>query len=281
MVPHYLDPVDRLRWGFLGCGNLAQALIRGAIENNSLSPQNVTVFNRTLAKASKFSSQTGVGVAHDVREIFQTSDIVVFAMKPQDFPEALQDAQGFIKPSHTILSLAAGVKTQSLKKALSTDAVVRVMANLPAQIGCGTFGVFYVNVNPTVRQEIEGVLSSIGMVVRVSSDTQVDLITAGSSSGVGFIFSIMSEFETWFQKKGLSRQQAKEVVMHTFMGAAQFAMVSQEPLEVLRDRVKSKKGTTEAGLKAMQKSRVGAGLRSSLDKAFKRANELSKQFKTK
>jgi pyrroline-5-carboxylate reductase len=189
-----------------------------------------------------------------------------------------------------VISLAAGVRTESLRKFFpQTKAVVRIMANTPAKVQAGVFGVF-ISLNKSVKiQEkrslelnLETLLRPLGQVMYLKSEDHLDLVTAASASGVGFIFEFMNQFENWLIKNGFSSKDARTLVIGTFLGASKLAGVtSQKSFVELREAVTSKKGTTLAGLNYFRKSNLGKTLSGGLTAAFRRAQELAQNFKEK
>jgi pyrroline-5-carboxylate reductase len=268
-------------WGFIGCGNLSQAIILGALKEKLFKPKSVFVSNRTASKSKIFSKKTKVQVAPSNKDLIQKCNIIFVGTKPFDIIEVLTElGQSQIK-NKIIVSLAAGVESFVLKKYCSqARSVIRVMANTPVSIQSGFFGVLPVKSQASDLRMILNFLNHLGGSIIVKNDSEINTITAGSASGVGFIFSFMEEFEKWFRKRGLDSKQSRSATVLTFLGASELAKNHLEsPLSELRDRVTSKKGTTYEGLKALQRNRVGPGLRSGLDASFKRANELAKSLR--
>ncbi len=266
--------------GFLGCGNLAQALVLGSISKKLFSPQQVLISTRTSATSQKFSKQTGVIVAKNNRELILASEIIFIGIKPLEIIPALKELSKENLENKIIVSLAAGVNEKILRKYLGkAQSVYRVMANLSATIQSGIFGIYEVKSNPKDKKIITDFFSNLGEVIFVKKDEEINIVTAGSASGIGFVFSFMEEFQNWFERKGLSESAARKLAVETFFGASKLAKFKTEiPLSKLRESVTSKKGTTQAGLDVFKKGKVHAGLKSGLDAAFKRGQIIAKDL---
>jgi pyrroline-5-carboxylate reductase len=266
--------------GFLGCGHLAQALVLGSIEKKLFAPSQVLISTRTSTTSQKFSKATGVVVAKNNRELILSSEIIFIGIKPFEILPALKELSKENLENKIIISLAAGVGEKVLKKYLGkAQSIYRVMANLGATVQTGVFGIYEVKPNLKDKKIITDFFSSLGEVVFVKKDDEINIITAGSASGIGFVFSFMEEFQNWFEKKGLDRSSARKLTVETFLGASKLAKFSSDmSLSKLRESVTSKKGTTQAGLDAFKKLKVQASLRSGLESAFKRAQLIAKDL---
>ena len=269
------------KWGFIGCGSLSQALINGALKKKLIKPHSIFITNRTLSKSKSFSQKTKVKIAKDNQFLIENSDIIFIGTKPNDIIQILEQLKASEIKNKIVISLAEGVEGATLKKFCNkARAIIRVMANTPVTIQEGFFGVLCVKSNRSDKKKVLGFLANMGHPVLVKNDFQINVITAGVASGGGFVFSFMEEYEKWFRKKGLSPAQSREATVLTFLGTAALAKSeAKTSLADLRMKVTSKKGTTFAGLKALQQRRVGAGLKSGLDAAFKRSGEIAKSLR--
>jgi pyrroline-5-carboxylate reductase len=270
-------------WGFIGCGNLAQAIIRGALKTGALSSLQVLATNRTVGKLKKFKDETHINTCESNEELLQKSDVIVLATKPQDIGVVLDEISSLITDQHLIVSLAAGVPADMLERRLNkARAVFRVMANTPAMIQKGLFGVYMIKGDSGDSQEISNPFEKIGVVIPLKNDKEINAMTAGAASGTGFVLQFMEDFEKWFMKKGFSRVQAREAAVETFLGTASLAHQRQDQsLQELREGVTSKKGTTLAGLMSMKKAKVSAGIQKGLDAAYERSLGIAKDLRPK
>jgi pyrroline-5-carboxylate reductase len=268
--------------GFIGCGNLAQAIIQGLIDKKIISPSQIYVTNRTPSKVAAFCKKNKINFLTQKEDLLKTCEIIFLATKPQDILEALMAIKPSIKNHHYFVSLAAGVDGSLLKKYLNkTSGIVRIMANTPAKIQKGLFGLYIVkNKNKSLTNFILKAFSKMGIVIELKNDNQVDVITAGAASGTGFVFELLRIFQVWFLKQGLIENSSREAALNTFLGTALLAQeMKNESFETLCKAVTSKKGTTLAGLKSMKKLKVQEAMSKSLSQSKKRAVEISKSLR--
>jgi pyrroline-5-carboxylate reductase len=219
-------------------------------------------------------------VAKNNKELISASEIIFIGIKPFEIVPVLKELSIENLENKIIISLAAGVGEKILKKYLgNAQSVYRVMANLSATIQSGIYGIFEVKPNSRDKKIIEDFFSSLGEVVFVKKDEEINVITAGSASGIGFVFSFMEEFQSWFEKKGFSRSAARKLTVETFLGASKLAKFQKDiNLSSLRELVTSKKGTTQAGLDVFKKLKLQPSLRSGLEASFKRGEQIAKDL---
>ena len=268
------------KWGFIGCGNLAQAIIEGAVGLRSLDPQDVSAFDLDSKKLSEFCKRLGISPASSVENIFSRSEVIVLGTKPQDIQSILEKLSSVSAEDRAVVSLAAGVSDKILLKHLGGfKSITRVMANTPALVQKGIFGIFFVKTDAENKSEILRIFESLGEVIVVNKNAHIDALTSASASGVGFVLSFMEEYEKWLAKKSFSRTDSRKVATSVFLGTAFLAQKRTEAsLGELRYAVTSKKGTTLAGLNAMRKAKVPTGLKAGLDAGLRRAVEISKDL---
>ncbi len=275
-------------WGFIGCGNLSQAIISGALQKKTLLHRQIIATNRSQPKILKFSKKHKFINSKSNSDLISKSSVVILGVKPQDLEPVLMEMSKLQNYSSSatfpvVISLAAGVKMSRLREFFPNNpAVIRVMANLPAQVFQGVFGI-YLDFHPKlsaaarlkVRKEVLAVFSSLGLVVEVHSDAEVNVITAAAASGVGFVFEFIRIFESWIQGQGLETGDAKSIAIQTFFGASLMALQNQDvSLEYQRDAVTSKKGTTFAGLKSLSENNLEKILKLALQASQSRAESL-------
>ncbi|MBK9294294.1 MAG: pyrroline-5-carboxylate reductase [Oligoflexia bacterium] len=266
-----------MKLGFIGCGNLAQAIISGLILKKTIKPQNIFARSRNLNNIKKFSQKNKIKICKTNQEVALNADIIFLATKPQDLAAALKEVKQ-LSAKKIIISLAAGVKVESIKKNFKSNPVARVMATLSAKIQSGVYGIYFFNCSQRDKKIIIKLFSSIGTPIVCKNQGQIDAITAGSASGVGFVFELMRLFQSWFIKNGFTLHHARLMAVETFLGAAKMAKHEKRQLEGLRNAVTSKKGTTLAGLKSMKNSKIDKKITKALTDSKSRAKELSKNF---
>lgn len=263
--------------GFLGAGNMAQALIEGWLTRDLIKPGEILVSNRTPGKLQRLSNQFGVRTCGTNEGLVEDANVVVLAVKPQDLEAAVEPIASSFNADQIVVSLAAGIQLRRLKGLLpQCRNLVRVMANTPARIMRGTFG--YCTSAPNVRVDrwMERMFHPLGFTIKLEEGDQFEAFSVATSAGVGFIYELMIYWQEWLEERGLDASDSQNLTMHTFAGAAELALKSLPlTLEELQSKVVSKKGITAAGLDSLRELEIERLLRYSFEKSALRDRELS------
>ena len=268
---------QKMRLAFIGGGNMASAILGGLIREG-LAPKQVVVIEPFAETAAKLQQALGVDVQAVASAVLADADLVVWAVKPQVFKEAALPVAAFTKKA-LHLSVAAGIRSESIARWLQTDRVVRSMPNTPALVGQGITGLFArAGVSALDKQWVEKVLQSTGEWLWVHEESDLDGVTALSGSGPAYVFYFLEAMTEAGVQMGFSQEQAYHLAKATFGGATHLARQSTEPPEVLRQRVTSKGGTTSAALTSMANDHVKEAFVKAMLAAQKRAGELGDEF---
>ncbi len=264
--------------GFIGLGNLAQAMIKSLIESKVVSPSQIYGSNRTPGKLQKATETWGIQAFQTNEEVVDAVDIVVIAVKPQDYASAVDPIASAFHDKQIVVSLAAGVTMRTLKKKLPNCRIVRAVPNLPAVIHRGVIG-FLCEANDAGLETVaEDLLKPLGEVIQVKDEDELETVLVSCSGGTGFVFELMTYFQEWITEHGFDEKVARGMVVETFLGAALLASESpDQSLEEIQNRVASKKGITAAGLDSMREWEIERALRYAFEKAALRNQELAKQ----
>jgi pyrroline-5-carboxylate reductase len=265
------------RIAFIGGGNMAGAIIGGLIRQGMAAGQ-IEVVEPFEAARERLASQFALAPQPAAGPALQGVDLVVWAVKPQTFKEAAAQAQPYLAGA-LHLSVAAGIRSDSIAAWLQSERIVRSMPNTPALVGKGMTALF---ARPAVsaedRLEIQRVVATTGEFLWVDEEQQLDAVTALSGSGPAYVFFFLEAMSQAGTEMGLSREQAYQLAVGTFLGASELAKASQDPPQLLRERVTSKGGTTYAAITAMEQDQVQALFVKALHAAHQRARELGDEF---
>ncbi len=262
---------------FIGGGNMASALI-GGLRRQGLPADRIHVVEPFAPTRQQLSMDHGVQAQAAPDATLSQAQLVVWAVKPQVFKEAAEPAAPFTR-SALHLSVAAGILTDSIATWLHTERVVRAMPNTPALIGQGQTGLYArAGVSPQDRLVIEQVMSGTGQHLWVTQESLLDAVTAISGSGPAYVFYFIEAMSRAAEHMGLTPEQARQLSIGTFCGAAELARRSTDSPAILRERVTSKGGTTYAALTAMQTSGVAEQFEAAMEAARLRAAELGQAF---
>ena len=262
---------------FIGGGNMASAIIGGLIRQG-LQASQIMVVEPFADTAAKLQQDFGITALPMADASLAQADLVVWAVKPQVFSEAatpvMPHTQGALH-----LSVAAGIRTDSICRWVGTERVVRCMPNTPALVGQGITGLFACpSVTATDKALIEQVISTTGQFLWVQQESQLDAVTALSGSGPAYVFYFLEAMTQAGVGMGLSNEQAYQLAVATFSGASSLAAASSESPQVLRQRVTSKGGTTYAAITSLDESGVKASFVQAMQAAEVRARELGDEF---
>ena len=261
---------------FIGGGNMANAIIGGLRKQDSNCP--ILVVEPFETARAKLQHDFNIVALPNAGPELSQAALVVWAVKPQSFQEAAQQAC-----AHTAqavhLSVAAGIRSDSICQWLGTQCVIRCMPNTPALIGKGITGLYARDaVSAAQRDWATRVIATTGACVWLDQEDQLDAVTALSGSGPAYMFFFMEAMTAAGVEMGLTQAQAYELSVATFIGAGELARASSEPPEVLRQRVTSKGGTTFAAISSMEDSGIKERFMVALHAARTRAQELGAAF---
>ena len=270
-------PATAGRVAFIGGGNMASAIIGGLIDKG-LAPGSIHVVEPFEAARAQLASRLGVGASAAADEKLADCQAVVWAVKPQTFREAAQPVAPFTRGA-LHLSVAAGIRAVDVAGWLGTARVARAMPNTPALVGKGMTGLY---AGPAVsaadRLQVEALLEPTGKLLWLERETQLDAVTALSGSGPAYVFYFLECMVKAGIEMGLSEQQARHLAVTTFSGASALADSSNDTLDVMRERVTSKGGTTHAAISSLDQDGVQPAFIRALWAAQRRAGELGDEF---
>ncbi|MFD0667893.1 pyrroline-5-carboxylate reductase [Ramlibacter sp. MAHUQ-53] len=262
---------------FIGGGNMASAIIGGLIQQG-LPASAIEVVEPFEPTRQRLKDLFGIEARAEAGPALQRAGLVVWAVKPQTFKEAAAQVRPHLAQA-LHLSVAAGIRSDSIAAWLGTERIVRSMPNTPALVGQGMTALFArTAVTADDRSLVERVIGTTGEYLWVDGEAKLDAVTALSGSGPAYVFLFLEAMIQAGAEMGLDRDQAKRLAIATFAGASTLARDSQEPPEVLRERVTSKGGTTYAALTSMQADQVPQAFIKAMHAACRRATELGNEF---
>lgn len=265
---------------FIGAGNMAEALISGIVVNNLLSPKEIWATNQSdKEKLINLKNRYHINISYDNEELFNGTEIVVLAMKPKDVIEAMHRIKDFLKEDMVIVSLLAGVSMESLEfLAQKNLGIIRAMPNTSAAIGKSATALAandYVSSNQ--KNLIKQIFDTVGMTIFVK-EKQLDAITGLSGSGPAYIYYFVEAAEKIAADLGLEEDLSKKLIIQTLKGAAEMLEKSGKEASQLRREVTSPNGTTEAGLKVLEKNQVQEAFKECIKEATERSITLGQQL---
>jgi pyrroline-5-carboxylate reductase len=264
--------------GFVGSGNMAEALIKGIVAAKINSPERIHVSDVRAERLTQMAGTYGVTCYEDNAALVQQAETVVLSVKPQKMDEALASVREAVTAEKLIISIAAGIRVAKIAAALGDVAIVRVMPNTPALIGAGA-SALYANEKAGPRLDTAlAIFAAVGKAVVVEDEGLIDAVTAVSGSGPAYFFLLMEAMTQAGVKLGLPEDVANDLVLQTAKGAGLLAVEADKGGEspaLLRRKVTSPGGTTEAALKVFGARGFEGFVAEALTAARDRSRELS------
>jgi len=267
---------------FIGGGNMAAALANGLA--GKLCPASAIHVLEINPAAHAAWIERGMTVSDEPDERLSRARVWVYAVKPQNMREAVQATRPWLRPDVLVLSIAAGIASDSLAQWLGGperpwQRLVRCMPNTPALVGAGASGLAALpGATQGDRELATRLLQSVGTVVWVDDDAGLDMVTGLSGSGPAYVFLFLEALMQGGRDLGLDAAQSRELAVATLAGAARLAAESPEPPDVLRQRVTSKGGTTAAALEVLEQGDFRGLVGRAMAAATRRAAELGREF---
>jgi pyrroline-5-carboxylate reductase len=275
--PNKEKDVDTI--GFVGGGNMAEALIKGITAAKLYSPENVFVSDIRPERLELLANKYGITTDENNAGLAEKVQTLVLSIKPQNMADALESIKNTIGSETLVISIAAGIKVEKIGAALGDMAIVRVMPNTPALIGEGASALYANERAKSMLDKAVSIFSSAGKAVIVDDEDLIDAVTAVSGSGPAYYFLLMEEMVKAGIKLGLPETVAKDLVLQTAKGAGLLATEAdkkgESPAE-LRRKVTSPGGTTEAALKVFADGKISELISTAITRARDRGRELSK-----
>lgn len=260
--------------GFLGYGNMGAAIAEGLISHKIVEKGSVLAFDPSPERVDA-AARAGLKVAGSPASLASGSDALILAVKPQVMGDALDEIKPHLRPETLVISIAAGISIAYIQKRLAADtAVIRVMPNTPYLVQAGAAGIAAsAQCSDAQIFLAREVFASTG-IAELVDESAMDAITALSGSGPAYFFLLVECLVEAAVAQGLDREMAERLAGQTLLGAGKLLAETGEPAAVLRQRVTSPGGTTEAALNAFREQKLEAVVASAVKAAVDRSQEL-------
>ncbi|HMH48679.1 MAG TPA: pyrroline-5-carboxylate reductase [Candidatus Acidoferrum sp.] len=261
--------------GFIGGGNMGEALIKGLIAANLVPAAAVYASDVRIERLRALDQQYGVQLCEDNAELVRQVDIVILAVKPQIMAPVVRHIASAVTRKKLLISIAAGVSTATIRAALGKDArLIRVMPNTPALVLEGATAIAKADgLEPGDLDTAGEIFSAVGRVVTLDEEL-MDAVTGLSGSGPAYVALVVESLADGGVKMGLDRLTAMTLATQTVLGAARLMLETGMHPGALKDMVSSPGGTTIAGIAALEEG----GLRHNLIRAVERATQRSREL---
>lgn len=263
--------------GFIGAGNMAEAMIRGIIRNEVIKPDQIIASDISVERKDHLSKAFGIGIAKNNTLLVDQSTVIFLAVKPQVVPAVLKDIGPNMGGEKLLISIAAGVPIQTLTNGLPKGPrIIRTMPNTPATVMEGAMAIACDSpARPEDLETVETLFRPIGQTVRVE-EKLIDAVTGLSGSGPAYVFMILEALADGGVKMGLPRDVAETLAAQTLLGSAKLFLETRTNPGQLKCMVTSPGGTTISGIHELEKGGLRASLMNAVEAATKRSTELGK-----
>ena len=266
--------------GFIGSGNMGEALISGLVLSKAAKPENIICSDIAEDLLEEIQTKYKVSTTTDNIEVAKKSEIVIYATKPQILGSVLKETAPALDQSKLIISIAAGVPLAAIAVGLQKELrLIRVMPNICAfvresatAIAAGEYA---------SKEDVaiaRAIFDSVGKTVFIQENVLMDAFTGLSGSGPAYIFTIVDAMADAGVKMGLSRKDSLFLSTQTILGSAKLLLESKEHPGQLKDRVASPGGTAIAGIHTLEQGGLRTTLMNAVESASKRSKELGEMM---
>ncbi len=264
---------------FIGAGSMAEAIVSGIINKEFMKSEQIWVTNKdNQARLDEMKEKYGISISQDKKEVLSEANIIVLSTKPHDIKSAIKSLLPYLTKDQLIMSVVAGISTTQITQLTNQNTpVIRAMPNTSASIGYSATAISQGEFATTNDLQIAKQLFEAIGTVNVVEEKDMHIVTAISGSGPAYLYYLTEAMEEAAIQEGLDAKTAKELITQTIIGAGNMLKTSELPVNVLRENVTSPQGTTEAGLKALEKNNFKEALIACVESATNRSKELGKK----
>ncbi|MCQ2513813.1 MAG: pyrroline-5-carboxylate reductase [Ruminococcus sp.] len=262
--------------GFIGAGNMATAIIKGLMAQNNGKADFINVFDLSTEKCNVMK-ELGANVFSSGSEVAKESDIIVLAVKPQNYPEVLEALKPYVDESKTFVSIAAGISISFVQNGLGCKCpVMRVMPNTPLLLKKGASALCpSENLNEENKKIIYDMFAGSGACEYITEEHMNEIISVNGSSPA-YIYLFAKAMADYAEQCGISYDKAMNLICATLEGSAAMLRESGDSADVLIEKVSSKGGTTIAALDKLKEHNFYQAVQDAMSACTKRAEELGK-----
>jgi pyrroline-5-carboxylate reductase len=267
--------------GFIGGGNMAEALLKGLLASSSIGPKDILVSDLFSERLEYLKKEYKVKTTDNNRKLVQKSDILILAVKPQAVKKVLESFSDLVDSNKIIISVAAGISVNFIEDALGSErkkniSIIRTMPNTPALVQEGVTAIC--GGEHSTKRDLKVahyIFKAIGETVDIE-EIHMDAVTGLSGSGPAYVFMIIEALSDAGVKVGLSREVSNTLTIQTILGSAKLARDGGKHPGELKDMVTSPGGTTISGLHMLEEGGVRNALMNAVEMATQRSRELGK-----
>ena len=267
--------MNNIKIGFIGAGNMASAIIKGMLKSKNYKPENILIFDVNQSKYNDFQT-INLTCFDNVYSLVEMSDIIILAVKPQQFENLLKDIKSRVNINQTIVSIAPGISTNYIKKMLDKNCpVIRVMPNTPLLVGKGASALSKSQeVNDAQLKIVKDIFASSGEVHELD-ESQMDSIVAVNGSSPAYVYLFAKAMCDYATSENIDQKTAMDLICKTLEGSAEMLRSAGHTPDELIKMVCSPNGTTERAIKSLEAGHFYETIQQAMRECTRRARELS------
>jgi pyrroline-5-carboxylate reductase len=262
--------------GFIGIGNMGQAILTGILKKGLFKAENIFLYDPYPEQMQPFKKQ-GCHLTTSAKELCEQVEMVFLCIKPQKMEEALLSIKSAATCDKLFISIAAGISIEYIQKILGGNhKVIRIMPNTPLLIGMGASALSYKPpVSQSEAQMIENIFGALG-VVEILDESKMSAITAVNGSSPAYIYYVIEAMQRFALSQGIDEAQATQLICATVIGAANMVLQSEDKPQRLIEKVTSPGGTTLEAMKVFNRDHMDNIIIEAMERCTQRADELEK-----
>lgn len=257
---------------------MAEAMFSRALANGIFNPKQITISEPIEERRNQIADQYGVSVTEENKKAVDRASFIVISVKPQQLKNVYEDLEGYLDPSQTVVSIAAGVPLKAITSGLKHDSIIRVMPNTPAQIGKGvSVWTATISVSEEAKKMTTALLDAMGTQYYVDNESYIDMATAISGSGPAYLFAFTEALTDAALSLGIEPEIALNLVIGTIAGSSMLMEGNNLSPSRLREMVTSPGGTTAAALATLNEANFHGLVQAAAFAAYERAQALGRE----
>lgn len=263
--------------GFIGCGNMGQAILEGMIASGQVLPGNIWVYTPSADKVAAIREKFGVNAAESAQQVAQVADIVFGAVKPNIMLKVMSEVNSSLNKETVVISIAAGITLDTLATVLGHDRkIIRAMPNTPALVNAGMTSVTpNALVTPEDISDAVNIFRTFGQ-AEVVSESLINAVVGVSGSAPAYVFMFIEAMADAAVLGGMPRQQAYRFAAQTLIGSAKMVLETDTHPGALKDKVCSPGGTTIEAVRVLEEKGFRSAVIEAMVKCMAKSEQLSK-----
>lgn len=264
--------------GFIGCGNMARAMIGGIVKSNLVPIENVIASNPSDKSLNKVKEEYNILVTKDNVEVAKYADIVILAIKPDKYFQVIDEIKPYLKEEVVIVTIAAGITLENMGSKLGEGAkVIRTMPNTPALVGQGMSALCAnENVNKQELQDVVDIFESFGK-IELLEENLIELVPAVSGSSPAYVYMFIEALGDGAVLQGMPRDKAYRMAAQAVLGAAKMVLETGQHPGELKDNVCSPGGSTIAAVYTLEKNNFRGSVISAMESCTEKSIKMGEK----